>query len=64
MAKAWRLTLRLRLVLITFLATLAAIPPAPALERPIDMSKDRWVQVSEHGATQNDISCAYPTKTP
>jgi hypothetical protein len=56
--------LRLRLVLITFLATLAAIPPAPALERPIDMSKDRWVQVSEHGATQNDISCAYPTKTP
>jgi uncharacterized protein len=42
--------LRLRLVLITFLVTLAAIPPAQALERVIDISNDRWVEVSGEGS--------------
>jgi uncharacterized protein len=42
--------LRLRLVLIAFLATLAAIPPAQALERVIDISNDRWVEVSGEGS--------------
>ena len=42
--------MRLRLVLITFLATLAAIPPAPALERMIDISNNRWVEVSGEGS--------------
>jgi uncharacterized protein len=42
--------LRLRLVFIAFLATLAAIPPARALERLIDISNDRWVEVSGDGS--------------
>jgi uncharacterized protein YggE len=42
--------LRLRLVFITFLATLAAIAPASALERLIDISNDRWVEVSGEGS--------------
>jgi uncharacterized protein len=42
--------LRLGLVLITFLATLAAIPPAQALERLSDISNDRWVEVSGEGS--------------
>ena len=42
--------MRLRLVLITFLATLAAIRPAQALERLSDISNDRWVEVSGEGS--------------
>ena len=42
--------MRLRLALITFVATLAAIPPAQALERVIDISNDRWVEVSGEGS--------------
>ena len=42
--------MRLRLVLIAFLATLATIPPAQALERLIDISNDRWVEVSGEGS--------------
>jgi hypothetical protein len=52
------------LALITFLMALLAVSTASALDRPTDISNDRWVEVSEHRATQNDISCAYPTKTP
>jgi hypothetical protein len=42
--------LRLRFALITFLATLAAIPPAQALERLSDTGNDRWVEVSGEGS--------------
>ena len=42
--------MRLKLVLITLLATLAAIPPAQALERSSDISNDRWVEVSGEGS--------------
>ena len=42
--------MRLRLALITFLATLGVIPPAQALERLIDISNDRWVEVSGEGS--------------
>jgi uncharacterized protein YggE len=42
--------MRLRLALITLLATLAAIPPASALERSSDSSNDRWVEVSGEGS--------------
>ena len=42
--------MRLRLVFITFLATLAAIPRASALERLIDISNDRWVEVTGEGS--------------
>jgi uncharacterized protein YggE len=42
--------MRLKLVLITLLATLAAIPPARALERSSDISNDRWVEVSGEGS--------------
>jgi hypothetical protein len=47
------------LALIAFLTALVAVSPASALDRPTDISNDRWVEVSEHGATQNDINCAY-----
>ena len=42
--------MRLRLVFITFLATLAAIPPAQALERSCDSNNDRFVEVSGEGS--------------
>jgi uncharacterized protein len=35
---------------IAFLATLVGISPARALERPIDISNDRWVEVSGQGS--------------
>jgi uncharacterized protein YggE len=41
--------LRLGLVLIAFSTALAAISPAQALERLIDISNDRWVEVSGEG---------------
>ncbi len=50
MAKALEETLRLRFALITLLATLAAIPPAQALERSSDTGNDRWVEVSGEGS--------------
>jgi uncharacterized protein len=40
----------LRLVPIAFLAALAAISPAQALERLIDISNDRWVEVTGEGS--------------
>jgi uncharacterized protein YggE len=42
--------MRLGLTSIAFLAALAAISPAQALERLIDISNDRWVEVSGEGA--------------
>jgi uncharacterized protein len=42
--------MRLRLVLITFLAALAAIPPASALERSSDSSNDRFVEIRGEGS--------------
>ena len=42
--------MRLRLAFITVMATLAAIPPAQALERLSDISNDRWVEVSGEGS--------------
>ena len=42
--------MRLGLPLIAFLPTLAGAPPAPALERMIDISNDRWVEVSGEGS--------------
>ena len=42
--------MRLKFAFITFLATLAAIPPAQALERSSDISNDRWVEVSGEGS--------------
>jgi len=41
--------MRLGLTSIAFLATLAAMSPAQALERLIDISNDRWVEVSGEG---------------
>jgi uncharacterized protein len=41
--------LRLGLALIAFSTALAAISPAQALERLIDISNDRWVEVSGEG---------------
>ena len=41
--------MRLGLTSIAFLAALAAISPAQALERLIDISNDRWVEVSGEG---------------
>jgi uncharacterized protein YggE len=42
--------MRLGLTSIAFLAVLAAISPAQALERLIDISNDRWVEVSGEGS--------------
>ena len=42
--------MRLKLALITFLTTLAAGSPALALERLIDISNDRWVEVTGEGS--------------
>jgi uncharacterized protein len=42
--------MRLGLTSIAFLAALAAISPAQALERLIDISNDRWVKVSGEGS--------------
>jgi uncharacterized protein len=42
--------MRLGLTSIVFLAGLAAIAPAQALERLIDVSNDRWVEVSGEGS--------------
>src|ERR1700678_3950089 len=42
--------MRLRSVLITYLAALAAIPPASALERSSDSSDDRFVEISGEGS--------------
>ena len=42
--------MRLSLVFIAFLATLAAIPPAQALERSSNISNDRWIEVSGEGS--------------
>jgi uncharacterized protein YggE len=40
----------LRLIPIAFLAALAAIPPAKALEPPMDASGNRWVEVTGEGS--------------
>src|ERR1700722_20067063 len=42
--------MRLTLALIAFLPALAAASPAAALERLIDISNDRWVEVSGEGS--------------
>jgi uncharacterized protein len=42
--------LRLGFALIALLPTLAGASPAPALERMIDISNDRWVEVSGEGS--------------
>ena len=42
--------MRLTLALIAFLPALAAASPARALERLIDISNDRWVEVSGEGS--------------
>ncbi len=42
--------MQLRLALIAFLPALAAASPAPALERLIDISNDRWVEISGEGS--------------
>src|ERR1700729_2627531 len=42
--------MRLGLALIALLPTLAGASPAPALERLIDISNDRWVEVSGEGS--------------
>jgi uncharacterized protein len=42
--------MRLGLTSIAFLAALAAMSPANALERLIDISNDRWVEVSGEGS--------------
>jgi hypothetical protein len=52
------------LALTTFLMAFVAVSLAPALDRPTDISNDRWVEVSGHNATQNDISCADLTHIP
>jgi uncharacterized protein len=49
MAKAGG-TMRLGLALIAFSTALAVISPASALERLIDISNDRWVEVSGEGS--------------
>jgi uncharacterized protein len=42
--------MRMGLLLLASLATLAATPPAQALERVIDISNDRWVEVTGEGS--------------
>ena len=42
--------MRLRLAFIAFVAALAAISPARALERSSDISNDRWVEVGGEGS--------------
>lgn len=42
----------LRLALITFLTTLAAVSPAAALERLSDISNDRWIEVTGEGSVR------------
>jgi len=42
--------MRLGLAFIAFVATLAAVSPAAALERLIDISNDRWVEVTGVGS--------------
>jgi uncharacterized protein YggE len=42
--------MRLGLTSIAFLAAIAAISPAQALERLIDISNDRWVEVTGEGS--------------
>jgi uncharacterized protein len=42
--------LRLSLFLIAFLPALAGVSPAQALERLIDISNDRWIEVSGEGS--------------
>jgi uncharacterized protein len=42
--------MRFGLALIALLPTLAGASPAPALERLIDISNDRWVEVSGEGS--------------
>jgi uncharacterized protein len=42
--------MRFGLALIAFLPALAAVSPAPALERVIDLTNDRWVEVSGEGS--------------
>jgi uncharacterized protein len=42
--------MRLVWALIVFSTALAAVSPAPALERLIDISNDRWVEVSGEGS--------------
>jgi uncharacterized protein YggE len=42
--------MRLGLFLIAFLPALAAVSPAPALERLTDISNDRWIEVSGEGS--------------
>jgi uncharacterized protein len=42
--------MRLELTSIVFLAALAALSPAQALERLIDISNDRWVEVAGEGS--------------
>ena len=42
--------MRLGLTSLAFLATLAAISPAQALERLVDISNDRWVEVTGEGS--------------
>lgn len=42
--------MRLRLCLMALLSALAAVSPAHALERMLDISSDRWVEVSGEGS--------------
>ena len=42
--------MRLGLAFIAFLTAFAAVSPAQALERLIDISNDRWVEVSGEGS--------------
>jgi len=53
--------MRLRLVLITFLAALAAIPPASALERSSASSDDRFVEISGEGSVSAALDFARVT---
>ena len=46
----WEEAMRPALSFIAFVATLTAISPALALERLIDISNDRWVEVSGEGS--------------
>jgi uncharacterized protein YggE len=42
--------MRLGLILIAFLPALAAVAPAQALDRLLDISNDRWIEVSGEGS--------------
>src|SRR6202453_5056965 len=53
--------MRLRLVLITFLAALAATPPASALERSSASSDDRFVEISGEGSVSAALDFARVT---